>query len=123
MCIRDRIHTDPVENQQTEQQTWQAAQQQTAQQTWQAAPQQPSSPAPEAKKKGGKAAKVVALLRAGALFGGGEVYKRQAVIRADLPARERLHNGLADIVPADLVAQDLEIVQNLRLAGVGRLGF
>ena len=48
------IHTDPVENQQTEQQTWQAAQQQTAQQTWQAAPQQPSSPAPEAKKKGGK---------------------------------------------------------------------
>ena len=50
------IHTDPVENQQTEQQTWQAAQQQTAQQTWQAAPQQPSSPAPEAKKKGGKAA-------------------------------------------------------------------
>ena len=31
------IHTDPVENQQTEQQTWQAAQQQT----WQAAPQQP----------------------------------------------------------------------------------
>ena len=30
------IHTDPVENQQTEQQTWQAAQQQTAQQTWQA---------------------------------------------------------------------------------------
>ena len=38
------IHTDPVENQQTEQQTWQAA------------PQQPSSPAPEAKKKGGKAA-------------------------------------------------------------------
>ena len=33
------IHTDPVENQQTEQQTWQAPQQQTAQQTWQAAPQ------------------------------------------------------------------------------------
>ena len=65
------IHTDPVENQQTEQQTWQAAQQQTAQQTWQAAPQQPSSPAPEAKKKGGKAAKVVALLLACALVGGG----------------------------------------------------
>ena len=29
------IHTDPVENQQTEQQTWQAAQQQTAQQNQQ----------------------------------------------------------------------------------------
>ena len=46
-----------------------------------------------------------------------------AVIRADLPACEGLYNGLADIVPANLVAQDLEIVQNLRLAGVGRLGF
>ena len=91
------IHTDPVENQQTEQQTWQAAQQQTAQQTWQAAPQQPSSPAPEAKKKGGKAAKVVALLLACALVGGGSGFGAAALMqKRSAPASNSVSSASSD---------------------------
>ena len=91
------IHTDPVENQQTEQQTWQAAQQQTAQQTWQAAPQQPSSPAPEAKKKGGKAAKVVALLLACALVGGGSGFGAAALMqKQSAPASNSVSSASSD---------------------------
>ena len=91
------IHTDPVENQQTEQQTWQAAQQQTAQQTWQAAPQQPSSPAPEAKKKGGKAAKVVALLLACALVGGGSGFGAAALMqKQSAPASNPVSSASSD---------------------------
>ncbi|MCI7135536.1 MAG: trypsin-like peptidase domain-containing protein, partial [Clostridiales bacterium] len=91
------IHTDPVENQQTEQQTWQAAQQQTAQQTWQAAPQQPSSPAPEAKKKGGKAAKVVALLLACALVGGGSGFGAAALMqKKSAPASNTVSSASSD---------------------------
>ena len=91
------IHTDPVENQQTEQQTWQAAQQQTAQQTWQAAPQQPSSPAPEAKKKGGKAAKVVALLLACALVGGGSGFGAAALMqKQSVPASNSVSSASSD---------------------------
>ena len=91
------IHTDPVENQQTEQQTWQAAQQQTAQQTWQAAPQQPSSPAPEAKKKGGKAAKVVALLLACALVGGGSGFGAAALMqKKSAPASNSVSSASSD---------------------------
>ena len=91
------IHTDPVENQQTEQQTWQAAQQQTAQQTWQAAPQQPSSPAPEAKKKSGKAAKVVALLLACALVGGGSGFGAAALMqKQSAPASNSVSSASSD---------------------------
>ena len=87
------IHTDPVENQQTEQQTWQAAQRQT----WQAAPQQPSSPAPEAKKKGGKAAKVVALLLACALVGGGSGFGAAALMqKKSAPASNSVSSASSD---------------------------
>ena len=84
------IHTAPVENQQTEQQTWQAAQQQ-------AAPQQPSSPAPEAKKKGGKAAKVVALLLACALVGGGSGFGAAALMqKQSAPASNSVSSAASD---------------------------